>query len=107
MRGKRVKGWKKEGWQGLPKAPRTDRATPAEAQAMWERVEKPTYHKGAAALKAQGRQVGHGAIWNWKRAGRSGVAAKTAAETNSASGAKPAAAAPPPTHEPAPAHAQR
>jgi hypothetical protein len=72
---KSITRWKKQRWQGVPKAPRTDRATPAEAQAMWENLEKPTYHKVAAALKAQGRQVCHGTIWNWKRTGWSGVTA--------------------------------
>jgi hypothetical protein len=69
--------WKRQGWQGVPRIPRTDRPTPANAQAMWASLEKPTLCKVAAAFKAQGRQVSYGTIWNWKRNGWS-VTAKTA-----------------------------
>jgi hypothetical protein len=102
---KSITRWKKQGWQGVPKAPRTDRATPAEAQAMWENLEKPTYYKVAAALKAQGRQVCHGTIWNWKRAGWSGVTAKTVAKTNKAIRTKAAAASARTSNKPTPAEA--
>jgi hypothetical protein len=102
---KSITRWKKQGWQGVPKAPRPDRATPAEAQAMWERVEKPTYYKVAAALKAQGRRVCHGTIWNWKQAGWSGVTAKTVAKTNKAVGTKATAVSARSINRPTPAEA--
>ena len=70
--------WKKQGWQGAPNAPRTDRPTPAEAQAMWDSLERPTLQKVANAFKAQGRPIGPVTIWNWKQAGWSRVTARNA-----------------------------
>jgi len=70
--------WKKSGWQGVANAPRTDRPTPAEAQAIWDGLEQPTLHKVADAFKAQGRPVSPATIWNWQQAGWSGVTAQNA-----------------------------
>jgi hypothetical protein len=70
--------WKKSGWQGVANAPRTDRPTPAEAQAIWNSLEQPTLHKVADAFKAQGRPVSPATIWNWQQAGWSDVTAQNA-----------------------------
>jgi hypothetical protein len=70
--------WKQLGWQGVANAPRTDRPTPAEAQASWDSLEQPSFHKVADAFKAQGRSVSATTIRNWKRAGWSGVTAQNA-----------------------------
>jgi hypothetical protein len=78
---KSVIRWKKQGWQHIEKVRKADSATPAEARAVWESLEKPSYDKVVAALKAQGRKVCHGTVWNWKRAGWPDVAAKTGAKT--------------------------
>ena len=70
--------WKKEGWPGVADAPRTDRPTPAEAQAIWNSLERPSLHQVADAFKAQGRPVSPATIWNWQQAGWSGVTAQNA-----------------------------
>jgi hypothetical protein len=70
--------WKKQGWQGVPNAPRTDRPTPAEAQAIWDSLEQPTLHNVADAFKAQGRPVSRATIWNWQQAGWSDVTTQNA-----------------------------
>jgi hypothetical protein len=70
--------WKKSGWQGVANAPRTDRPTPAEAQAIWDSLEQPSLHQVADAFKAQGRPVSPATVWNWKQAGWSGVTAQNA-----------------------------
>jgi hypothetical protein len=70
--------WKKHGWLGVPNAPRTERPTPAEAQAVWDSLEQPSLHKVANAFKARGRPVGHATIGNWRQAGWSGVTARNA-----------------------------
>jgi hypothetical protein len=70
--------WKKDGWQGVANAPRTDRPTPAQAQAIWDSLEQPSLHKVADAFKAQGRAVSPATIWNWKQAGWSDVTAQNA-----------------------------
>ena len=70
--------WKKQGWQGVANAPRTDRPTPAEAQAIWDSLEQPSLHKVADAFKAQGRPVSPATIWNWQQAGWSDVTAQNA-----------------------------
>jgi hypothetical protein len=70
--------WKKDGWQGVANAPRTDRPTPAEAQAIWDSLEKPTLQKVADAFKAQGRTVSLATIGNWRQAGWSDVTAQNA-----------------------------
>jgi len=71
--------WKKQGWQGVANAPRTDRPTPAEAHAIWNSLEQPTLQNVADAFKAQGRAVSHATIWNWQQAGWSDVTAQNAA----------------------------
>jgi hypothetical protein len=70
--------WKKDGWQGVADAPRTDRPTPAEAKAVWDSLEQPSLHNVANAFKAQGRPVSPATIWNWKQAGWSDVTAQNA-----------------------------
>jgi hypothetical protein len=88
--------WKKQGWQDV-KAPRP---TPAEAQAMWDSLEQPTLHKVANAFKAQGRPIGHVAIWNWKQAGWSRVTARNAVAKATRAIEKIAAAVPALTGDP-------
>ena len=75
---KTITRWKKQGWQGVANAPGTDRAAPADAQAIWDSLEKPTYHKVAAAMKAAGKPISHGTIWKWRQAGWSLINAKNA-----------------------------
>jgi len=64
--------------QGVADAPRTDRPTPAQAQAIWDSLEQPSLHKVADAFKAQGRPVSPATIWNWQQAGWSDVTAQNA-----------------------------
>ena len=86
--------WKKQGWPGVANAPRTDRPTPAEAQAIWDSLDQPTLDKVANAFKAQGRPIGRVAMWNWKHAGWSrGTARNAVAKATRAIG-KIAAAVP-------------
>src|SRR5258708_11834048 len=70
--------WKKQGWHGVANAPRTDRPTPAQAQAIWDSLEQPSVHKVANAFKAQGRPVSPATIGTWRQAGWSGVTAQNA-----------------------------
>jgi hypothetical protein len=97
---KTITRWKKQGWQGVPNAPRTDRPTPAEAGAVWDSLEQPSFHKVAAAFKAQGRQISHGTIWKWKQAGWSDVTAKNAVAKATRAIEKIAAAVPALTGDP-------
>jgi len=83
--------------QSVPNAPRP---TPAEAQAIWDSLEQPTFQKVANAFKAQGRPIGHVAIWNWKQAGWSRVTAKNAAAKATRAIEKIAAAVPALTGDP-------
>jgi hypothetical protein len=92
--------WKKQGWPGVANAPRTDRPTPAEAQAIWDSLEQPTLDKVANAFKAQGRPIGRVAIWNWKQAGWSRVTAKNAVAKATSAIGKIAAAVPALTGDP-------
>ncbi len=92
--------WKRQGWPGVANAPRTKRPTPAEAQAIWDSLEQPTLHKVANAFKAQGRPIGHVAIWSWKQAGWSRVTAKNAVAKATRAIEKIAAAVPALTGDP-------
>jgi hypothetical protein len=92
--------WKKQGWPGVANVPRTDRPTPAEAQAIWDSLEQPTLDKVANAFKAQGRPIGRVAIWNWKQAGWSRVTARNAVAKATRAIEKIAAAVPALTGDP-------
>jgi hypothetical protein len=70
--------WKKDGWPGVANAPRTDRPTPAHAQAIWDSLDQPSLHKVADAFKAHGRPVSPATVWNWQQAGWSDVTAQNA-----------------------------
>jgi len=61
--------WKKQGWQGVANAPRTDRPTRADARAVWDSLEQPTPRKVANTFKAQGRTVSYTTIRSWRQAG--------------------------------------
>lgn len=95
-----IRRWKKQGWPGVANAPRTDRPTPAEAQAIWDSLERPTLDKVANAFKAQGRPIGRVAIWNWKQAGWSRVTARNAVANATRAIGKIAAAVPALTGDP-------
>jgi hypothetical protein len=86
--------WKKQGWPGVANAPRTDRPTPAQAQAIWDSLDQPSLHKVADAFKAQGRPVSPATIWNWQQAGWSDVTAQNAAAKANRAVEKIAAALP-------------
>ena len=86
--------WKKHGWQGVANAPRTDRPTPAQAQAIWDSLEQPSLLKVADAFKAQGRTVSPATIWNWQQAGWSDVTAQNAVKKANRAVEKIAAALP-------------
>jgi hypothetical protein len=82
--------WQRRGWQPLASAPRADSATPAEAQALWESLDKPSCEKVAAALRAQGRQVCGETIRNWRRAGWSGATVRVFRTNSEAAGRRAA-----------------